>query len=271
MNQNKNNDGWVKWLTLGAIVIACIVAWPAFKSCSSQVADTAQNAVGSAADLAGNAANQVKNAAGDAVNTAADMAGEATNKAVGAAGDLANGATDAAGNLVKGAAGAAGDLANTAKNAAGTAAGGLANTIKKTADFFKFEKGSTAANFANFLSSSDDTSKTFVLDKVQFATGTATLKDTSKEQLQRIAKIVKAYEGVNFELQGYTDNTGSEQTNTAVSQSRAESVKAFLISQGIPESRLTAKGLGPQNPRGDNATASGRQLNRRTEIKAYKL
>jgi K(+)-stimulated pyrophosphate-energized sodium pump len=103
-----------------------------------------------------------------------------------------------------------------------------------------------------------------------FETGGATLASKSKAQLDRIAKIVSAYDGMTFELQGYTDNTGNADANVALSQKRAESVMQYLVTKNISVGKMVAKGYGAENPRASNNTSEGRAQNRRTEIRAVK-
>ena len=68
------------------------------------------------------------------------------------------------------------------------------------------------------------------------------------------------------DISGHTDNTGKQEKNQALSEARANAVKAFLVSKGISENRLTAAGFGPDQPVADNKTAAGRAKNRRVEI-----
>jgi outer membrane protein OmpA-like peptidoglycan-associated protein len=69
------------------------------------------------------------------------------------------------------------------------------------------------------------------------------------------------------EVGGHTDSTGSRATNTRLSQARAESVMAYLVSKGVAAGQLAAKGFGPDEPVADNATREGRAQNRRVELK----
>jgi outer membrane protein OmpA-like peptidoglycan-associated protein len=73
--------------------------------------------------------------------------------------------------------------------------------------------------------------------------------------------------GLNIEVQGYTDNIGSEKANKIVSQRRADSVKDYLLARGIKADRIKAVGYGEANPIGDNKDAAGRAMNRRIEFK----
>jgi outer membrane protein OmpA-like peptidoglycan-associated protein len=74
-----------------------------------------------------------------------------------------------------------------------------------------------------------------------------------------------------MEIGGYTDSTGSEQYNMALSEKRALSVVNYLIKRGISSDRLKFKGYGNTSPLGDNVTSEGRKLNRRTEAKIVEL
>jgi outer membrane protein OmpA-like peptidoglycan-associated protein len=67
-------------------------------------------------------------------------------------------------------------------------------------------------------------------------------------------------------IEGYTDSTGSEETNQKLSEQRAEAVETYLIGQGLSADSVTSKGLGQANPVAGNDTAAGRSKNRRVEI-----
>jgi outer membrane protein OmpA-like peptidoglycan-associated protein len=112
-----------------------------------------------------------------------------------------------------------------------------------------------------------DTARTLVLDGVNFRTGSAALTPASRAVLARAADMLKASPAVRVEVGGHTDNRGAARANTRLSQLRANTVKAALVRAGVDASRLEAKGYGPAEPRADNATASGRAQNRRTELK----
>lgn len=101
---------------------------------------------------------------------------------------------------------------------------------------------------------------------ILFDTGKADLKAEAKTNLAQMAEIMKKYPENVLTINGYTDNTGKEATNTALSAKRAEAVKAQLIAAGLTEAAIATKGLGAQNPIADNAKADGRKQNRRVEI-----
>ena len=107
----------------------------------------------------------------------------------------------------------------------------------------------------------------FSFDRLEFETDSAKLKPSSREQLGNIANILKAYPQVALKIGGYTDNTGDAAHNLKLSQDRATSTLNELVSQGIAKSRLAAEGYGQQFPVADNATAEGRQRNRRIDIR----
>ena len=110
----------------------------------------------------------------------------------------------------------------------------------------------------------------FSFDRLEFETGSAALKPTSREQLRNIAEILKAYPNVAVKLGGYTDSTGSEAQNLKLSQDRATTTMRELVALGIDESRIAAEGYGGQFPVADNATEEGRQRNRRIDVRVTK-
>ncbi len=112
-----------------------------------------------------------------------------------------------------------------------------------------------------------DPAKTFVLDNVEFDFGKANLRPESYKTLDDLVEFLQRKSTEKIELGGYTDNIGNEAKNRALSLERAKSIISYLISKGISEDRLTAKGYGSQSPIEDNSTESGRQKNRRTEVK----
>ena len=106
-----------------------------------------------------------------------------------------------------------------------------------------------------------------VLEGVTFATGSATLADSSLPVLNRVAESLVANAEVRVEVQGHTDNSGSAATNRRLSQRRADAVRSYLISKGVDGSRLTAMGYGPDQPKTPNTSAANRAMNRRVELK----
>ena len=110
----------------------------------------------------------------------------------------------------------------------------------------------------------------FSFDRLEFETGSATLKPSSMEQLKNIAEILKAYPKVNLKIGGYTDNVGNPAANLTLSQKRAENTMQEIVKLGIDAKRLEAEGYGDKYPVADNTTEEGRQKNRRIDLRVTK-
>ena len=104
------------------------------------------------------------------------------------------------------------------------------------------------------------------MSDVLFDTASANLKPGAREKLSRVAGVLLAYPGLNIEVEGHTDNVGSDEYNQSLSERRAESVRGYLVRQGIPRDTIDAMGFGEGNPVVANTTAAGRQQNRRVEL-----
>jgi OmpA-OmpF porin, OOP family len=107
----------------------------------------------------------------------------------------------------------------------------------------------------------------FDFDRLTFETGSATLQDSSQDQLQAVAAILAAHPAVKLKIGGYTDNVGDPASNQRLSDERARNVRAALIRAGVDPERLGAEGYGEQFPIGDNATDEGRAMNRRISMR----
>jgi outer membrane protein OmpA-like peptidoglycan-associated protein len=102
---------------------------------------------------------------------------------------------------------------------------------------------------------------------VLFASSKYELLSSAQETLSNVADaLAKGDPNRKIVVQGYTDSQGNDAYNMTLSQNRAETVRSFLISHGIPSDRVTAVGFGPASPVADNASAEGRANNRRVEI-----
>lgn len=101
---------------------------------------------------------------------------------------------------------------------------------------------------------------------ITFETGKADLKPESMVEINRIAKLMQENPGLEFEVQGHCDATGSDKVNDPLSQKRAEAIVAALVEQGIAQARLTAVGKGSHQPIASNSTDEGRAKNRRVEF-----
>ncbi len=105
------------------------------------------------------------------------------------------------------------------------------------------------------------------LRAINFKSGSAELISASFQALDFIAQFLKQYPHLRYEIQGHTDNQGSDDYNLLLSAARAATVRTYLLSQGIPEANLIAIGYGETVPIADNNAVSGRALNRRVEFK----
>lgn len=101
---------------------------------------------------------------------------------------------------------------------------------------------------------------------VLFDTGQATLKPGAVNEIIRLAEFLKENPSRRVRIEGHTDSTGSMRTNATLSQRRADTVADTLVAAGVPRDRMVATGLGPDYPVASNATAAGRQQNRRVEV-----
>jgi outer membrane protein OmpA-like peptidoglycan-associated protein len=102
------------------------------------------------------------------------------------------------------------------------------------------------------------------MKNIFFDTGKSTLRDESKAELQNLIDLLNEIPSLKIEISGHTDNVGSKSSNQTLSENRAKSVVDYLVEKGISPDRLTYKGYGQEKPIADNATAEGRQQNRRT-------
>ncbi|HRY32754.1 MAG TPA: OmpA family protein [Bacteroidales bacterium] len=110
-----------------------------------------------------------------------------------------------------------------------------------------------------------------ILKNIFFDTGKFVLRPESFNELDRLADLIRDLSrvkpGIKIEISGHTDNVGSESSNMTLSENRAKAVVKYLTDKGIGANRLVYKGYGPSQPVASNATADGRQENRRTEFK----
>jgi outer membrane protein OmpA-like peptidoglycan-associated protein len=101
---------------------------------------------------------------------------------------------------------------------------------------------------------------------VLFATAKSDLLPIAKEKLDQVVKALQDQGFKALVIQGYTDSRGNAADNDALSLRRAQSVRDYMVSRGIPSEKATAEGLGASKPVADNASADGRAENRRVEI-----
>lgn len=103
---------------------------------------------------------------------------------------------------------------------------------------------------------------------IEFETGSATLTPQGRTILDQMAGALAKMPNRTVEIIGHTDNSGNRASNIALSQSRADAVKGYLVTKGIASQQLTTTGVGPDQPIASNDSADGRARNRRIEFRA---
>ncbi|NRB61639.1 MAG: OmpA family protein [Saprospiraceae bacterium] len=104
---------------------------------------------------------------------------------------------------------------------------------------------------------------------LMFDTDSYSLKSRTKQNLTELSTILQKYEDTNILIQGHTDSQGSTGYNQTLSERRANAVSYYLAGRGVVASRISETGFGESKPIASNASASGRQQNRRVEVAIY--
>jgi len=132
------------------------------------------------------------------------------------------------------------------------------------------EDGKEVRRGTDPLSAEDDVVKIdvpIVLEGITFETGKSDITPESAVVLQGALKTMQTYSDIIVEISGHTDDVGSAGSNQSLSQRRADSVRSWLISNGINPDRLISKGYGEESPRVPNTSADNKRMNRRIEFK----
>ena len=118
------------------------------------------------------------------------------------------------------------------------------------------------------LASTRTTERGFIvtLPGLFFDSGKSALKPGARNTLTKIAEQLRVNEDTRIAVEGHTDSVGSDATNQTLSEKRAAAVRDYLVSRGVPTSRITTSGLGETSPIATNDTPAGRQQNRRVEL-----
>jgi len=103
-------------------------------------------------------------------------------------------------------------------------------------------------------------------NKILFNINSYALSSAAESSLNDLVTILNKYPDTNIEVQGHTDNTGSDSYNMTLSENRAKAVADYLKNHGVASSRITTKGFGETAPKYDNNTEDGRAQNRRVEF-----
>jgi outer membrane protein OmpA-like peptidoglycan-associated protein len=106
-----------------------------------------------------------------------------------------------------------------------------------------------------------------VLENIFFATNKSTLEKASGVELQKLVKYMASNATLRIRIEGHTDSDGDEAANMKLSQERSESVRSYLISNGIAADRIEAQGFGETQPIAPNTTPEGKAKNRRTAFR----
>ena len=104
------------------------------------------------------------------------------------------------------------------------------------------------------------------MSDVLFDTGKYSLKPGAREKLAKVAGILLAYPGLDIAVGGYTDNVGGDAMNQTLSENRANSVRDYLVQEGVATNSVSSRGFGNTLPVASNDNSSGRQQNRRVEL-----
>jgi outer membrane protein OmpA-like peptidoglycan-associated protein len=104
------------------------------------------------------------------------------------------------------------------------------------------------------------------LGDVLFDVGKSELKTGGLRAIDELARFLGEYPQRVVLIEGFTDSSGSDETNLALSQRRADAVRSALIERGVTAERVRTRGYGETFPKASNDTPAGRQLNRRVEV-----
>ncbi len=120
----------------------------------------------------------------------------------------------------------------------------------------------------NAILQTRDTARGLIVNMsdVLFDTAKFSLRPLAREKLAKVAGIVSGHPGLRLDVEGHTDSVGGDDYNQRLSEQRGESVRDYLIQQGMPVSSVTTRGFGKTQPVASNDTTTGRQQNRRVEL-----
>lgn len=148
------------------------------------------------------------------------------------------------------------------------AAAAEADRLRQQAEKDKSDLRARLLQQLNAVLETHDTARGLIanMGDVLFETGKYELKPEARERLAKVSGILLAYSSLKIAIEGHTDAVGTDDYNQRLSEQRAESVRDYLVSQGVQAQSVTAHGFGKTQPIADNETADGRQRNRRVEL-----
>jgi Outer membrane protein and related peptidoglycan-associated (lipo)proteins len=148
--------------------------------------------------------------------------------------------------------------------AVGALAGGaIGNYMDKQEDAFREELADSGVKVIR----DGDNLRLQLPSNITFATGSANISQSFNPVLDDVARVLKKYEKTTMLIEGHTDSKGSAEYNQQLSLNRAKAVRNNLVGNGVDSRRVTTEGYGESMPVADNDTESGRQLNRRVELR----
>ena len=106
---------------------------------------------------------------------------------------------------------------------------------------------------------------------ITFASGGSTMSNSFFEVMDSVVLVIQEFEKTVIVSAGHTDSQGSDSSNQALSERRANAVAGYLLQKGVVEARIETIGFGEKQPVADNGTAEGRALNRRVEISLFPI
>jgi outer membrane protein OmpA-like peptidoglycan-associated protein len=248
---------------------------------ASAVVDTSKTAAKRTADVTKDVAGKTADVSKDVARKTVDASKVAASKTASVSKDVASKTADVTKDAARTTADAAKKVGGETKEKVGEAAsavtgafdrltgrGGGATTPVTLPDgkTVKLTEGGANYELARYLETTNTSPKTFTFERIHFESGSTKLTRSSRQTLRSLAAILKAYPSTEARLDGYTDDSGASEKNQALSQARAEAVKASLVKSGVAASRLATAGNGANNPVAPNDTPEGRKQNRRIEL-----
>lgn len=148
------------------------------------------------------------------------------------------------------------------------AAAAEADRLRQQAEKDKSDLRARLLQQLNAVLETHDTARGLIanMGDVLFETGKYELKPEARERLAKVSGILLAYSNLRIAIEGHTDSVGTDDYNQRLSEQRAESVRDYLVGQGVVAQSVTARGLGKTQPIASNDSADGRQRNRRVEL-----